>query len=141
MTNPDEALGRVQRVVADYPQQVAEARSRVAAAAAAEVAGEDLGGLVRVTATGKGDIIAVRVTGRALRDLDARALAERITEAANAALARAEAMLTDAARTSREADDTAYAMARFTDRMDDLLDRLTRLDRDLEDRLGELGGQ
>jgi DNA-binding protein YbaB len=141
VTNPDEALGRVQRVVADYPQQVAEARSRVAAAAAAEVAGEDLGGLVRVTATGKGDIIAVRVTGRALRDLDARALAERITEAANAALARAEAMLTDAARTSREADDTAYAMARFTDRMDDLLDRLTRLDRDLEDRLGELGGQ
>jgi DNA-binding protein YbaB len=125
----------------DFAEQVAEVRSRVAAAAAAEVSGEDLGGLVRVTATGKGDIVSVRVTERALDDLDARSLAERITEAANAALAKAEATLTEAARTNPEADDTAYAMARFTDRMDDLLDRLTRLDRDLEDRLGELGGQ
>ena len=121
MTDPDESLGRAQRVLADYPEQVAEARSRVAAAAAAEVSGEDLGGLVRVTATGKGDIVSVRVAERALDDLDARSLA-------------------DAARTNREADDTAYAMARFTDHMDDLLDRLSRLDRDLEDRLGELGG-
>jgi DNA-binding protein YbaB len=103
------------------------------------VSGEDLGGLVKVTATGKGDILAVRVAERALDDLDARSLAERITEAVNAALAKAEAAVGDAARTGREANDTAYAMARFTDRMDDLLDRLTRLDRDLEDRLGELG--
>ena len=140
MTDPDESLGRAQRVLADYPEQVAEARSRVAAAAAAEVSGEDLGGLVRVTATGKGDIVSIRVAERALDDLDARSLADRITEAANAALAKAEATLADAARTNREADDTAYAMARFTDHMDDLLDRLSRLDRDLEDRLGELGG-
>ena len=139
MTDPDESLGRAQGLAAGFPEQVAEIRARVAAAAAAEVSGEDLGGLVRVTATGKGDILAVRVTERALDDLDARQLADRITEAANAALARAEAAVTDAARTSREADDTAYTMARFTDRMDDLLDRLTRLDRDLEDRLGELG--
>ena len=139
MTDPDESLGRAQRVAADFPQQVAEIRARVEAAAAAEVSGEDRGGLVKVTANGKGDIIAVRVAERALDDLDARSLADRITEAANAALAKAEAKLTDAARTSREADDTGYAMARFTDHMDDLLDRLTRLDRDLEDRLGELG--
>lgn len=137
MTSPDEALGRLERVLADYPHRVAEVRSRVAAAAATEVSGEDLGGLVRVTASGTGEITSVRVTERALRDLDATSLAERITEAVNAALARAEAALTDAARTTPEADDTAYAMARFSDRMDDLLDRLTRIDRDLEDRLDE----
>ena len=140
MTDPDESLGRAQRLAADFPAQVAEVRARVEAAAAAEVSGEDLGGLVKVTANGKGDILAVRVAERALDDLDARSLAERITEAVNVALAKAETAVSDAARTGRPADDTAYSMARFSDRMDDLLDRLTRLDRDLEDRLGELGG-
>lgn len=137
MTSPDESLGRLERVLADYPQRAADLQARVAAAAASEVAGEDLGGLVRVTATGKGEILSVRVTERALRDMDATSLAARVVEAANEALARAESALTDAAHTGREADDTAYAMARFSDRMDDLLDRLSRLDRDLEDRLGE----
>lgn len=137
MTSPDEALGRLERVLNDFPQRLAEARDRVAAAAAAEVAGEDVGGLVRVTATGKGDITSVRVTERALRDLDSAALADRIAEAVNAALARAEATLADAAYERREADDTAYAMARFEERMDDMLDRLSRLDRDLEDRLSD----
>jgi DNA-binding protein YbaB len=138
VTSPDEALGRLERVLNDFPQRLAEARDRVAAAAAAEVAGEDVGGLVRVTATGKGDITAVRVTERALRDLDSAALADRIAEAVNAALARAEATLADAAYERRHADDTAYAMARFEERMDDMLDRLSRLDRDLEDRLSDL---
>jgi DNA-binding protein YbaB len=137
VTSPDEALGRLERVLNDFPQRLAEARDRVAAAAAAEVAGEDVGGLVRVTATGKGDITSVRVTERALRDLDSAALADRIAEAVNAALARAEATLADAAYERREADDTAYAMARFEERMDDMLDRLSRLDRDLEDRLSD----
>jgi DNA-binding protein YbaB len=137
VTSPDEALGRLERVLNDFPQRLAEARDRVAAAAAAEVAGEDAGGLVRVTATGKGDITSVRVTERALRDLDSAALADRIAEAVNAALARAEATLADAAYERREADDTGYAMARFEERMDDMLDRLSRLDRDLEDRLSD----
>jgi DNA-binding protein YbaB len=137
VTSPDEALGRLERVLNDFPHRLAEARDRVAAAAASEVAGEDLGGLVRVTATGKGEIRSVRVTERALRDLDPAELAGRITEAVNAALARAEATLTDAAHEGREADDTAYTMARFEERMDDMLDRLSRLDRDLEDRLSD----
>jgi DNA-binding protein YbaB len=137
VTSPDEALGRLERVLADYPRRAAEVRSRVAAAAATEVSGEDLGGLVRVTASGKGEITSVRVSERALRDLDATSLAARITEAANAALAGADAALTDAARPPQETDDTAYAMVRFSERMDDLLDRLARLDRDLEDRLDE----
>lgn len=137
MTSPDEALGRLERVLNDFPQRLAEARTRVAEAAASEVAGEDPGGLVRVTATGKGEITSVRVTERALRDLDQASLAGRITEAVNAALARGEAALADAAHERREADDTAYAMARFEERMDDMLDRLSRLDRDLEDRLNE----
>jgi DNA-binding protein YbaB len=137
VTSPDEALGRLERVHNDFPQRLAEARTRVAEAAASEVAGEDAGGLVRVTATGKGEITSVRVTERALRDLDQASLAGRITEAVNAALARGEATLADAAHERREADDTAYAMARFEERMDDMLDRLSRLDRDLEDRLNE----
>jgi DNA-binding protein YbaB len=137
VTSPDEALGRLERVLNDFPQRLAEARDRVATAAAAEVTGEDAGGLVRVTATGKGDITSVRVTGRALRDLDPAALADRIAEAVNAALARAEATLADAAHERRETDDTAYAMARFDERMDDMLDRLSRLDHDLEDRLSD----
>jgi DNA-binding protein YbaB len=137
VTGPDEALGRLERVLADYPDRLAEVRAQVGAAAAAEVSGADVGGLVRVTATGTGDITSVRVTERAVRDLDATSLAARITEAANAALAAAEAALTDAARTPQQADDTTYAVARFQDQMDDLLDRLVRLDRDLEDRLGE----
>jgi DNA-binding protein YbaB len=135
VTSPDETLGRLERILDDYPRRVAELQSRIAAAAATEASGEDLGGLVRVTVTGQGVITSVRVTERALRDMDATSLAERITEAANAALAKAEAALAEAAHTSRESDDTAYAMARFSDRMDDLLDRLSRVDRDLEDRL------
>jgi DNA-binding protein YbaB len=137
VTGPDDALGRLQRVLDDYPHRAAEVRSRVAAAAATEVSGQDLGGLVRVTVTGHGEIKSVRVTERGLRDLEPASLAARITEAANAALAAAEQALTDAAQAPREGDDTAYAMGRFSDRMDDLLDRLVRLDRDLEDRLGE----
>lgn len=137
MSSPDEALGRLERVLADYPHRVAELRSRVAAAVAAEVSGEDLEGLVRVGATGNGEITSVRVTERALRELDAVSLAERIVEAVNAALAAGEAALADAAQTPREPEDTGYAMARFAERMDDLLDRLVRIDRDLEDRLGE----
>jgi DNA-binding protein YbaB len=137
MTTPDEALGRLERVLADYPHQAAQVRSRVAAAAAAGVSGEDAGGLVRVTASGTGEITSVRVTERGLRDLDRVSLAARIAEAVNVALAAAEAALDEAAHTPREVDDTAYQMGRFSDRMDDLLDRLVRLDRDLEDRLGE----
>lgn len=137
MTGPDEALGRLERVLNDFPQRLADARGRVAEAAASEVAGEDLGGLVRVTATGQGEITSVRVTERALRDLDPASLTDRIAEAVNAALARGEALLADAAHERREADDTAYAMARFEERMDDMLDRLSRLDRELEDRLND----
>ena len=137
MSGPDEALGRLERVLADYPYRVAEVRSRVAAAAAAEVSGEDARGLVRVGATGNGEITSVRVTERALRELDAASLAALIVEAVNAALAAAEAALADAAQTPREPESTGYAMARFSERMDDLLDRLVRVDRDLEDRLGE----
>jgi DNA-binding protein YbaB len=137
VTGPDEALGRLERVLGDFPQRLADARSRVAEAAASEVAGADAGGLVRVTATGQGRITAVRVSDRARRDLDPAALAERITEAVNDALARGEGALADAAYERRETDDTAYAMARFEERMDGMLDRLSRLDRDLEDRLND----
>ncbi len=137
MTGPEQALGGLERVLADYPRRVAEVQDRVAAAAAAEVSGQDEGGLVRVTANGKGEITSVRVAERALRDLDVSSLAARITRAVNAALAAAEAALTDAAHPPAQADDTAYAMTRFDNSMDDLLDRLTRIDRDLEDRLGE----
>lgn len=137
MTGPDEAMGSLERVLAEYPDRVAEVQARVAAAAVAEVSGQDVGGLVRVTATGRGELTSVKVSERVLRDLDASSLAERIMEAVNAALAAAEAALADAGHMSRQAGDTADAMTSFETSMDHLLDRLVRIDRELEDRLGE----
>lgn len=137
MTGPEESLGALQRTLAELPRQMAEIRERVSAAAAAEVTGADPGGLVTVTASGAGEITSVRVSERARRDLDPAGVAERVVAAVNAALAQAEASLTDAAGSTSGVDGTAAKLAAFEDRMDDILDRLTRIDRDLEDRFGD----
>ena len=84
------------------------------------------------TASGAGEILSVRVSPRALRELEAGALAVRLIEAANAALARAEAALAEATgHTAADLDEDRRLRA-FEQRMDDTLDRLDRLDRSLD---------
>jgi DNA-binding protein YbaB len=137
VTGPEESLGALERTLAELPRQMAEIRERVSAAAAAEVSGSDLGDLVTVTASGAGEITSVRVSDRARRDLGPAGVAERVVAAVNDALAQAEASLTDAAGPLSGGDDAAARLAAFEDKMDDILDRLTRIDRDLEDRFGD----
>ena len=132
MTDAERAMAGLERAIADYPRQLAEATDRVAAAGAATVTGQDEGGLVTVTASGAGEIQAVRVSHRALRDLDARALAGRVTAAVNAALARAEAAVTEAAGRAGDDPDEDRRFRSFEHRMDDAIDRLDRLDRSLD---------
>jgi DNA-binding protein YbaB len=133
MTAPDpqERMAELEHAIGDYPRLVAELTDRVAAVADRTVTGEDTGGLVTVTATAAGRVRSVRVSLRALRDLDDRRLADRVREAANAALERAEEMLATATGTPGE-DDVDRRLAAFENRMDDLLYDLGRMDRMLD---------
>lgn len=137
MTDPDQAMAALDRALADYPRRVAELTERIAAAAAATVTGEDEGGLVTVTAAGGGEIRSVRVSLRALRDMDAGTLARRVADAANSALARADESIAEvtgsaAPTESSKSAEVADRLAAFERRMDGLLDRLDRTDHDLD---------
>ena len=131
MSSAEQSMAELQQAIADYPRRVAELSGRVAAAAADTVTGTDLGSLVTVTATGAGQITSVRVSATALRDLDTHSLAQRVTEAANAALANAEAALTAA---TGFADDSGVEqrLAAFEQRLDQTLDDLDRVERNLD---------
>jgi DNA-binding protein YbaB len=132
VTDPDQALTALDRALAEYPRRVAELTDRLSAAAAATVSGTDEGGLVTVTASGAGEIQSVRVSLRALRDLDAGTLANRLADAANEALTRAEEGLAEATGAAATPDpEVADRLAAFERRMDGLLERLDRVDRDL----------
>ena len=137
MTRPEHAMSALQHALADYPRRMADLTARAAVASTATVVGEDEGGLVTVTATGAGEILSVRVTVRALRELDPQRLAQRVTTAANVALARAEATLNGAAGVPAVPDDTAEQLAEFEGRMDESLDRLNDLDRRLDRLIDE----
>jgi len=135
VTDPDQALAALDRALAEYPRRVAELTERVAAAAAATVEGADEGGLVTVTATGGGEIRSVRVSLRALRDMDAGTLARRVADAANTALARADESIAEVTGSAAPDPDVADRLAAFDRRMDGLLERLDRVDRDLDRQL------
>lgn len=132
MTGADRATAGPEQSIAAYPHRLAEATERVTAAAVATVTGADEAGLVTVTASGAGEILDVRVHPRALRELDARALATRVTTAVNAALARAEALLAEAAGAAGADADEQRRPRAFDQRMDDTMDRLAELDRALD---------
>src|ERR1044071_949913 len=108
--------------------------ARVAAAASATYTGHDAGGLVAVTVAGTGDVMSVQVGGRAQRDLDARSLAGRLAEAANAALARAEAALSEVASMAGD-EGVLQRLASFDQRLDVKFEQLDRVER----RLADLG--
>ncbi|WP_433795909.1 YbaB/EbfC family nucleoid-associated protein [Actinoplanes sp. CA-252034] len=131
MTDPMDAL---HRAITDYPRLLAAASERAATAAAATITARDESGAVTVTASGAGDILAVRVTARSLQDWDAHQLAAAVTTAVNEALSRAEASLAQAttvttADTERRVEGQLQA---FEQKMDATLDRLDQLTRDLD---------
>jgi DNA-binding protein YbaB len=135
MPEPQERMAELERMIGDYPYRVADLSSRLAGVAERTVTGQDAGGLVTVTVTGGGRVLSVRVSVRALRDLDDRRLADCVRDAANDALARAEAMLAEAAG-EPDIDDVDRRLAAFESRMDDMLYEMDRMDRML-DRIGE----
>jgi DNA-binding protein YbaB len=136
MPDPDQRMADLDRMILDYPARVAELTEQVAAVADRKVSGQDSGDLVTVTCTAQGRIESVTVSGRALRDLDNHSIAERIVEAANDALTRAEQLLTAAVGGPPKPGDTDQQMAAFESRMDDMLYELDRATRRL-DQLGE----
>jgi DNA-binding protein YbaB len=132
MPVPEQAMAELERAISDYPRHVAELSDRVTEAAEQTVTGEDPGGLVTVTVTGSGLVRAVRITQRALRDLDDRRLVGCIVDAANEALARAEALLDMASSGQPDTDDLDARLVAFGSRMDDTLYELGRIDRMLD---------
>jgi DNA-binding protein YbaB len=136
MPSPQERLEQLQQAVADYPRRLAELSQRAAEAAARTVTGEAGGGRVTVTAIGRGEIRAVRLTHRALRELDNRTLADEVSAAINDALDRADAVMADATHGPAVDSDVDDALGRYERRMDNLLYQLDYLERSL-DRLAD----
>ncbi|MBA3916350.1 MAG: YbaB/EbfC family nucleoid-associated protein, partial [Acidobacteriales bacterium] len=124
MTDAERSMAALEQAIADYPRRLADVTDRVAAAEAATFIGPDPGGLVTVTASGAGKILSVRVSQRALRDLDARALAVRLTTAVNAALAQAEASVVEATGDAAADAGEDQRFRAFEQRMDATMDRL-----------------
>jgi hypothetical protein len=78
-------------------------------------------------------VLSVRVSARALRDLDTRGIADRAVEATNAALARGEQFLAAATAAGTGADDgVEQRLAAFEHRIDATLDQLDRVERRLD---------
>jgi hypothetical protein len=72
------------------------------------------------------------VSLRALRDMDAGTLAGRVADAANQALTRADESLAEVTGAVTPEPEVGDRLAAFERRMDGLLDRLDRTDRDLD---------
>jgi DNA-binding protein YbaB len=134
--SPEERLEQLQQAIANYPQRVAELSQRAMGAAGRTVTGEAGGGEVKVTATGQGQIQEVRLTHRALRELDNHTLADRVRDAINDALERADAMMANATQGSSADSDVEDALGQYERRMDNLLYQLEYLERSL-DRLAD----
>lgn len=129
MTDPSRSMDDLRRVIDDHPRRLAEMTERAHAAAAATIITRDESGQVTVTASGRGDILSVRVTGHALHGGDPHTLAARITTAVNAALSQAEATLAEATSGALPdtGTDTAARLDAFEQRIDAAIDRLDRL--------------
>jgi DNA-binding protein YbaB len=130
--DPQESMDRLLQAIEDYPRRVAELSAQVAEAATRTVTGEAGDGQVVATLTAGGEIQSVRVTERALRNVDNRTLADLVTTAVNAGLDAADAAL--AVRVDDGGADAAQeqALAQYERQMDDLLGRLEAIDRGLD---------
>lgn len=116
--------------LADFDALVATARANVDRVAAERVTGVSAGDAVSAVATGAGSIVEIRVHPLAVRQLDNLTLGERVQEAVNAALDRAEALRPHPGPAPTADLDAQLEM--FEHRMDGLLERLDRLTRDLD---------
>jgi DNA-binding protein YbaB len=136
VSSSERAMADLEQAIAALPDRLADATAHVTAAGAATITGADESGSVTVTALGTGQILSVRVSPRALRELDARALASQVHAAINAVLAKAEAALTEAAGATGEGLEEQRRFQEFEQRMDRAMDSLDELERAI-DRLAD----
>lgn len=134
MRDPEAALAELRATMRAYPDQLAAATMRAESMRAATVTGVSSGETVTVTATGQGQIVAVRFSAVALRKLDNYTLGEHIAEALNAALEAAERLQKGAEDTTPNELEAVLDEAEiaFTRRMDGLLAKLDDIDRSLD---------
>ena len=128
----DETSSELDKAIQSYPERLAATTARVAEVATQTVIGkcaED--GRIVVTATGAGEVVDVRVTPEALREIDRVTLGTYLVEATNNALDQADALIAGAAEPT-EVGDIDAVMERFSRRMDALLVDLERISSNLD---------
>jgi DNA-binding protein YbaB len=132
MTTPEPAdrLEQLRHAFDDHAGQVAALRERAAAIASRTVTGEAAQGQVVVTVIGQGAIQEVRVSQRALRETDNMTLARHVMTAVNDALEQVDRLVAELR--PAPATDVDATLDRYERRMDQLLDRLNTIDRDLD---------
>lgn len=120
------------KAIESYPERLGAATARIAEAATQTVVGtcaDD--GRISVTVTGAGQVVDVRVTLEAMREVDRVTLGGYLVEATNRALDQADELLASAAE-SAGAGDIDAVMDRFARRMDALLVDLERISSNLD---------
>ncbi|MFI5938260.1 YbaB/EbfC family nucleoid-associated protein [Actinoplanes sp. NPDC051494] len=130
--DPRQRMDELEIAISDYPAQVAAARERVTAVRDRLVTGQDQGGLVSVEVTAAGVVTGVRISARALGDIDDRRLAECVRDAVNDALGRAEEVLAAAIGTAGAQDDAEARFAAFESRMQGVEESLDRIGRSVD---------
>ena len=128
----DETSSELDKAIQSYPERLAATTARVAEVATQTVIGkcaED--GRIVVTVTGVGEVVDVRVTPEALREIDRVTLGIYLVEATNNALDQADALIAGAAEPT-EVGDIDAVMERFSRRMDALLVDLERISSNLD---------
>jgi DNA-binding protein YbaB len=108
---------------------IATAQETAVRIATQEVTGTSADGLVTARGTGAGAVTALELHPLAARRLDSVALGERVAEAVNSALDRAEDLRPEMVQMS----DLEGKLEVFHSRMDGLLHRLDRLVKDFDD--------
>jgi DNA-binding protein YbaB len=135
MTTPfhAERLEVLADAVEDYPAQVADLRGRLSEAAAQTVTGSAAQGQVTASVTGEGIVEAVRVSPRALRQMDNRTVARYVLVAVNDALDEADRLVEDVLGDRADADaDVDEQVAQYEQRMDRLLGQLDDISRAID---------
>jgi DNA-binding protein YbaB len=130
----EDRLDQLGQAVEHHADRVVKLRQRAAEFASRAVTGRAAQGQVVVTVTGGGVIQGVRVSQRALQEMDNQTLAGHVRAAVNEALDRVDEHLQDL-RPAPPGDVDA-ALESYERRMDDMLDRLDTIDR----ALGQLDG-
>jgi DNA-binding protein YbaB len=134
MLDPEAALAKLRATMRAYPDELAAATMRAQSLRDATVTGVSSAETVTVTATGQGQIVAVRFSALALRQIDNHTLGEHIAEALNAALEAAERLEQGDEDTSPNDLEAALdeAQIAFNRSMDGLFAKLEDIERSLD---------